>query len=187
MMRIEGLESVVQRINELNERFGPKKKAYSANAAGNTFANELKAAQGKLEPGSSLPTDSVTPASFGADTGSLISAAAQRYDVDPKLVAAIAQAESGGNQSAVSSAGAIGVMQLMPDTAATLGVDPYNKQQNIEGGTKYIRQLMDTFNGDVQKAVAAYNAGPKAVQDYDGVPPYRETQNYVNKVLDIYR
>ena len=129
----------------------------------------------------------VTPASFAGDTGSIISAAAQKYNVDPKLVAAIAQTESGGNQAAVSSAGAVGIMQLMPDTAAALGVDPYNKQQNIDGGTKYIRQMLDTFNGDVKKAVAAYNAGPQAVKDYDGVPPYQETQNYVNKVLDIYR
>ena len=91
------------------------------------------------------------------------------------------------NQDAVSSVGAIGVMQLMPDTAASLGVDPYNKQQNIEGGAKYLRQMLDTFGGDTKKAVAAYNAGPGAVKDYGGVPPYKETQNYVNKVLDIYR
>lgn len=117
----------------------------------------------------------------------MISDAAKKYNVDPKLVSAIAAVESGGNQSATSEVGAIGVMQLMPDTAAGLGVDPYDKQQNIEGGTKYIKSLLDTFGGDVEKAVAAYNAGPQAVKDYGGVPPYRETQNYVNKVLDIYR
>ena len=117
----------------------------------------------------------------------LIEAAARKYKVDPKLVAAVAEVESNGNQNAVSSAGAIGVMQLMPDTAASLGVDPYNKQQNIEGGAKYLRQMLDTFGGDTKKAVAAYNAGPGAVKDYGGVPPYKETQNYVSKVLDIYR
>ena len=117
----------------------------------------------------------------------LIEAAARKYKVDPKLVAAVAEVESNGNQEAVSSAGAIGVMQLMPDTAASLGVDPYNKQQNIEGGAKYLRQMLDTFGGDTKKAVAAYNAGPGAVKDYGGVPPYKETQNYVSKVLDIYR
>ena len=101
-------------------------------------------------------------------------------------MSAVAETESGGNQDAVSAAGAIGVMQLMPDTAAGLGVNPYDKQQNIEGGARYIRQMLDTFGGDVQKAVAAYNAGPQAVRDYGGVPPYRETQNYVNKVMDIY-
>jgi len=173
MMRIEGLENVVQRINELNDRFGIHKNAYNANAGNNTFAHELKAAEGKLEPTSDFSGNKVQATSFGGDTASLINAAASQYHVDPKLVAAIAQAESGGNQEAVSSAGAVGVMQLMPDTAASLGVDPYNKEQNIEGGTKYIKEMLDTFNGDVKKAVAAYNAGPNAVSKYDGVPPYK--------------
>ena len=117
----------------------------------------------------------------------LIHAAAQKYAVDPKLVSAVAEVESGGNQEAVSPAGAVGVMQLMPDTAAGLGVNPYNMQGNVEGGTKYLREMLDTFGGDVKKAVAAYNAGPNAVKAYGGVPPYAETQNYVTSVLDIYR
>lgn len=117
----------------------------------------------------------------------LIQEAAQKYQVDPKLVSAVAEVESGGNQSATSPAGAIGVMQLMPGTAEGLGVNPYDERQNIEGGAKYLREMLDTFGGDVRKAVAAYNAGPQAVKDYGGVPPYRETQNYVNKVLDLYR
>lgn len=120
------------------------------------------------------------------DTAAMIEAAAKKYNVDARLVSAVAETESNGNQDAISPAGAIGVMQLMPSTAASLGVDPYDKRQNIEGGAKYIRQMLDTFGGDVQKAVAAYNAGPQAVKDYGGIPPYRETQNYVNKVLDIY-
>ena len=117
----------------------------------------------------------------------MIDEAARKYNVDPKLVAAVAEVESGGNQNETSSAGAIGVMQLMPDTAAALGVNPYDKKSNIEGGAKYLRQMLDTFDGDIRKAVAAYNAGPNAVKNYGGIPPYRETQNYVNKVLDIYR
>ena len=75
----------------------------------------------------------------------------------------------------------------MPDTAAALGVNPYDTKSKIEGGAKYLRQMFDTFDGDIRKAVAAYNAGPNAVKNYGGIPPYRETQNYVNKVLDIYR
>jgi len=188
MMRIEGVESVVQRINELNDRFGISRPAYNANAVGNnSFAAELKAAEGKLVSDRDFSGTRVEAASIGGDTASLINAAAAKYQVDPRLVSAIAQTESGGNQGAVSSAGAVGVMQLMPDTAASLGIDPYNKAQNIDGGTKYIKEMLDTFNGDVRKALAAYNAGPQAVKDYGGIPPYAETQNYVNKVLDIYR
>ena len=113
-----------------------------------------------------------------------IMAAAKEFNVDPALVAAVAQAESNGNQNAVSGVGALGVMQLMPDTAASLGVDPNNRKDNIRGGAKYLRQMLDTFGGDVRKAVAAYNAGPGAVKQYGGVPPYKETQNYVAKILD---
>ena len=116
-----------------------------------------------------------------------IHAAAAKYAVDPKLISAVAEVESGGNQSAVSPAGAVGVMQLMPETAAGLGVNPYDMKSNVEGGAKYLREMLDTFDGDVKKAVAAYNAGPNAVKAYGGVPPYAETQNYVNNVLDIYR
>lgn len=75
----------------------------------------------------------------------------------------------------------------MPDTAASLGVNPYDEKQNVGGGAKYLREMLDAFGGDVKKAVAAYNAGPAAVKAYGGVPPYRETQDYVSKVLDLYR
>ena len=119
-------------------------------------------------------------------TEEMIEAAAAKYSVDPNLVKSIATAESDWNQNAISPVGAIGVMQLMPETAAALGVDPYNEQENIEGGAKYIRQMLDTFDGNVRKAIAAYNAGPGAVQRYGGVPPYSETQNYVGRVLDLY-
>lgn len=119
-------------------------------------------------------------------TEEIIEAAAAKYNVDPDLVKAIATAESDWDQNAVSPVGAIGVMQLMPETAAALGVNPYDEQENIEGGALYIRQMLDTFGGNVRKAVAAYNAGPNAVKQYGGVPPYSETQNYVGRVLDLY-
>lgn len=122
-----------------------------------------------------------------ADLSAFVQQAAREYNVDPRLVSAVAQTESGGDQSAVSPAGAIGVMQLMPDTAASLGVNPYDEKQNVGGGAKYLREMLDAFGGDVKKAVAAYNAGPAAVKAYGGVPPYRETQDYVSKVLDLYR
>ena len=119
-------------------------------------------------------------------TEDLIEAAADKYGVDSKLVKAVAIAESNMNQDDISDAGAIGVMQLMPETAEGLGVDPYDKQQNIEGGAKYLRQMLDTFDGNVKHAVAAYNAGPGAVQRYGGIPPYSETQHYVGRVMDLY-
>ncbi|MBO4780444.1 MAG: lytic transglycosylase domain-containing protein [Selenomonadaceae bacterium] len=112
---------------------------------------------------------------------------AYNYGVDPKLARAIAIAESDMNQAEISPAGAIGVMQLMPETAESLGVDPYDKGDNIVGGVRYIRQMLDTFDGDVPLAVAAYNAGPGAVQRYGGIPPYSETQNYVNRVIDLFQ
>ena len=119
-------------------------------------------------------------------TEGMIEAAARRYGVESDLVKAIATAESNMNQSARSYVGAIGVMQLMPETAESLGVDPYNEKENIEGGAHYIRQMLDKFNGNVKNAIAAYNAGPGAVQKYGGIPPYSETQNYVGRVMDFY-
>lgn len=117
----------------------------------------------------------------------LITQTANEYGVDPQLVKAIATAESNMNQDAISPVGAIGVMQLMPETAAGLGVDPYDTNENIAGGTKYLKQMLDTFDGDVPLAVAAYNAGPGAVKRYGGIPPYSETKNYVGRVMDMYR
>ena len=134
-------------------------------------------------------TPSVNAGSSSADSVyfDTIQRAAQKYGVDPKLVSAVAEVESGFNPEAISSAGAVGIMQLMPETAASLGVNPYDARQNIEGGTHYLRQLLDSFHGDIRQAVAAYNAGPQAVRDYGGVPPYGETQTYVDSVLDLYR
>lgn len=123
--------------------------------------------------------------------GTLISDAARRHGVDPALVAGVIESESGFNARATSSAGAKGLMQLMDGTARSLGVsDPYDPGQNINGGTKFLRQLLDRYNGDSRLALAAYNAGGGAVDRYGGVPPYPETQRYVPRVLaaaDRYR
>ena len=120
-------------------------------------------------------------------TEDLVMRTAYQHGVDPKLARAIAIAESDMNQDEISPVGAIGVMQLMPETAAGLGVNPYDKEENIVGGVMYIRQMLDTFNGNVPMAVAAYNAGPGAVQRYGGIPPYTETQNYVGRVMDLFQ
>ncbi len=111
----------------------------------------------------------------------------KEYKVDSKLIEAIIQVESGFDPKAISRAGAMGLMQLMPETAKDMGVRyPYDPLQNITGGTKYFRKMLKTFRGNTKLALAAYNAGPTAVKAYRGVPPYTETRNYVKKVLAAY-
>ncbi len=126
--------------------------------------------------------------SVGGSTGaydSLIDQAAARNGVDPAVLHGLIQQESGFDPNATSSAGALGLTQLMPGTAASLGVtEPLNPAQSIAGGARYLGQLLKQFGGNTANALAAYNAGPGAVQRYGGVPPYPETQQYVTKVLD---
>ncbi|HSL92008.1 MAG TPA: transglycosylase SLT domain-containing protein [Candidatus Limnocylindrales bacterium] len=110
------------------------------------------------------------------------------HNLSPALVKAIIRAESNGNRFAISRKGAKGMMQLMPFTSKRLKVnDPFDPVENIEGGVKYIKELLDVFQGNVAHAVAAYNAGPAAVQKYGGIPPYQETRVYVKRVMDDYQ
>lgn len=195
MQRQAAAEAAKQQGTATSAAVQPTQQAAAGSAAspaqagnGTNGTNGVQTAKTTLpiSVGTGYRAVSDLPAANG-DLSTLVQAAAQKENVDPRLVNAIAQAESGGDQSAVSPVGAIGVMQLMPDTAAGLGVDPYDEKQNVEGGAKYLREMLDTFGGDVKKAVAAYNAGPAAVKAYGGVPPYPETQEYVSRVLDMYR
>jgi Transglycosylase SLT domain len=118
----------------------------------------------------------------------MIAQHAGNQQLDPKLVKAVIQVESGYRAGAVSRKGAVGLMQLMPGTASNLAVrDRYDPDQNVRGGTTYLRQMLDRFEGRVELAVAAYNAGPGAVEKHRGIPPFAETRDYVRRVLALYR
>ena len=160
----------------------------STGATGSSgFAAQLASVTGT--PAAAATTDTYATAGATAGTGAStpyaaeIDAAAAKYNVDPALLRGLIRQESNFNANATSPAGARGLTQLMPGTAAALGVDPSVPAQAIEGGAKYLRQQLDRFGNDPAKALAAYNAGPGAVQRYGGVPPYAETQNYGRKVM----
>jgi len=142
-----------------------------------------------------LPDEIADPvrdaASPGADQDrlrALATGAAERHGVDPDLVLAVVAVESGFEREAVSRKGAQGLMQLMPATAATLGVtDPFDPAQNLDGGARHLGALLEAYRGDLERALAAYNAGAGAVERHGGVPPYPETRAYVRRVLGAYR
>lgn len=117
-----------------------------------------------------------------------IKRASLKYQLEPELIHAVIKTESNGNHRAVSKKGAMGLMQLMPSTASDMSVsNPFNPEENIEGGTRYLRYLLEKFNGNLTLALAAYNAGPKRVETYGAIPPIAETQEYVRKVYSLYQ
>ena len=138
-----------------------------------------------------LPASGSTPASSpdtvanaASSLGAVVSAASNRHNINPDLIYSVIRAESGFNPTVVSPKGAQGLMQLMPQTAARLGVqNAMDPTANVEGGTRYLRELLTLYHNDLIKALAAYNAGPERVEQYHGVPPYRETYDYVARVI----
>jgi soluble lytic murein transglycosylase-like protein len=138
--------------------------------------------------GGAAPAAGVTTSTGEGAYAAQIDAAAQKWGVDPALLRGLIRQESGFNPQARSAAGALGLTQLMPGTAAGLGVtDPLDPAQSIDAGTRYLKGQLDRFGGDVSLALAAYNAGPGAVERFGGVPPYAETQHYVRSVLAHYQ
>jgi soluble lytic murein transglycosylase-like protein len=160
--------------------------ATGAPATSTNFASALQAAT--TADASSAYTPVAQGETAGAEAGgeyeALIDQAAARNGLDPAVLHGLIQQESGFDPSAASSAGASGLTQLMPGTASSMGVaNPLNPAESIEGGARYLGQLTTQFAGNTEEALAAYNAGPGAVEQYGGIPPYAETQSYVSKVL----
>ncbi|MFZ5596083.1 MAG: lytic transglycosylase domain-containing protein [Bacillota bacterium] len=149
--------------------------------------NSSVAETGKKE-GSSFPVKNAAKSIKAAGIEEMIQKTAEKFGLDPSLLRAVVKVESDFNPLAVSGAGAMGLMQLMPGTARSLGVEnPYDPLENLEGGAKYLKSMLERFGGNVSLALAAYNAGPGAVKKYGGVPPYSETVSYLNKINSMYR
>ena len=175
-MQLSSLNVTLQRINTIEDRIQSLA----------SFAQKPDADFQKILESSVQNTKNPTSVSRN-EINNLISKYADKNGLDEDFVKAVINQESGFNPNATSHCGAMGLMQLMPATAQGLGVtNAYDAEQNIEGGTKYLKGLMDRFGNDKSLALAAYNAGPNAVKKYGGIPPYAETQNYVKKVLSKY-
>ncbi|MBP9021562.1 MAG: lytic transglycosylase domain-containing protein [Spirochaetes bacterium] len=186
----EGVYSCMERISEIKKRFGLMNENAKTNQ--NT---EVNGSEGDLKRTFSEILSDRTGVSSSQqgnmskdDIENLIEKISIKEGVSPSLVKAVVENESSYNTMAVSPKGAMGLMQLMPETAKELGVnDSFSAEENIEGGVKYLKGLLNKYQWDYKKALAAYNAGPKLVDSYNGVPPIKETAEYVKRVLDSYR
>ncbi len=197
-LNLSGIVRVQSRIEEIERRVRPKKDEPRQEEK-ERFVDVLTKEEAKRP---SLPAPAPAPAPKldeveerekprakkpSADWEEKLPELAARYGLDEALVRAVVRMESGGRIDAVSHKGAMGLMQLMPGTVKMLGVDdPFDPAQNLEGGIKYLSRLSDKYEGDLSKALAAYNAGPGRVDACGGIPPIAETQNYVHGVLAIY-
>ena len=182
-MEITGLDITLQRINNIEQQF--QSLAGVGKAPDKDFQSILDASM-------NLSSNDTIGFNFGEDVSKteineLINSYSQKNGLDADFVRAVVKQESGFNERATSRCGAAGLMQLMPGTAKGLGVtNPYDAEQNVKGGTKMLANLLKTYGGNKELALAAYNAGGGAVKKYGGIPPYGETQRYVKNVLNIY-
>jgi len=204
---LTGVQNVLDRIDEIVRKCHPQTITRPSPYVEDRFVELLEAerqnkeikgdasgdagkAQASDGAGKTQPLGGARKANAGASMDDLrchVSRIANKYNIDEELIRAVIQVESGWRKDAVSVKGAMGLMQLMPRTAAMLGVgDAFDPDQNIEGGVKYLAQLTDKYKGDVEKALAAYNAGPSRVDSAGGIPPFLETQRYVRNVMALY-
>ena len=188
--RVAQLQAMIERTRSLAAGTLPTSIASGSSSTSTSqpvnFASALQAASSADATSANYSTTAYQPTSAPAsgEYAALIEQAAQRNGVEPALLQGLIQQESGFDPNAQSSAGAAGLTQLMPGTAASMGVaNPLDPAESIEGGARYLGQMMRQFGGNASDALAAYNAGPGAVQQYGGVPPYAETESYVSKVL----
>ncbi len=174
-MRTDGIAVAMRRIDEIQKRIQALVGRSQPPAGSFAEALEQVTAPADRPASSSTAPENLRP---------LIEQAAAKYGLPPQLVEAVARRESAFNPRAVSPRGAQGLMQIMPSTQNLLGVtEPFDEGQSLDGGSRYLRMMLDRFGGDTRKALAAYNAGPEAVERYNGIPPYAETRNYVSRIL----
>ncbi|MDD5065762.1 MAG: lytic transglycosylase domain-containing protein [bacterium] len=167
------IQEILTRVNEIKSRFN------GSSASGTSFEEKMEEVQEKVL------SDKIAGKIDESRYDDLIREKSVKYSIPESLIKSVIRQESAFNEKAVSPKGAKGLMQLMPETAELLGVENvFNPVQNLEGGVRYLKMMMERFNGDLVKALAAYNAGPEVVEKYNGVPEYSETKNYVKDVLN---
>lgn len=170
--------------HEHHEVIGETTRLYMSNDPAGGYVDVPTAEIESYEPAPPDPVEAAAPAT-SKDLKAIVAAASSQHQIDADFIASVIAAESANNRRAVSRKGAQGLMQLMPATASRLGVkDSFDPADNVDGGVRYLRELLLQYNGDIPKALAAYNAGPQRVQQYKGVPPYPETYAYVARIIN---
>ena len=178
------VQTAIARVSQLEGMIAAANGASPSPSAASTTSFDQQLSQATDAQATTASTATASAGSGSVPYEQLIDAAAQKYGIDPAILKGLVKQESGFNPGAGSPAGAQGLTQLMPGTAAALGVtDVRDPAQSIDGGARYLKQQLDRFGGDYSKALAAYNAGPGAVERFGGIPPYAETQNYVKSIL----
>jgi soluble lytic murein transglycosylase-like protein len=178
------VQTAIARVSQLEGMIAAANGASPSPSAASTTSFDQQLSQATDAQATTASTATASAGSGSVPYEQLIDAAAQKYGIDPAILKGLVKQESGFNPNAGSPAGAQGLTQLMSGTAAALGVtDVHDPAQSIDGGARYLKQQLDRFGGDYSKALAAYNAGPGAVERFGGIPPYAETQNYVKSIL----